>query len=183
MKMPDYEDEVKMPTGVSARMDGPALVVKGKNGELKRRLAEPGMDVSVNGSSVVIKIKLFTKRHKTKIGTMKAHIRNMFKGVSQGHVYKLKVCSGHFPMNVAVTGNQLVVKNFIGEKIPRTLDFDKNVKVKLDGQVLTLESHDKELAGTTASEIEHLTRRANYDRRVFQDGIYITEKDGKPVRS
>jgi ribosomal protein L6P/L9E len=29
-----------------------------------------------------------------------------------------------------------------------------------------------------SADIENLVRRTDYDRRVFQDGIYITEKDG-----
>jgi large subunit ribosomal protein L6 len=182
MKIDNYEDRISIPAGVSVAVDGLFVSVKGKQGELKRKLVQPGIGIGVEGSAVVIKVPSFTKRSKTMTGTIRAHIKTMMKGVTEGHSYKLKVCSGHFPMNVAFTNNQLVVKNFIGEKIPRTLAVDSAVKLKLDGQIISLEGIDRELLGQTASEIEHLTRRANYDRRVFQDGIYITEKDGRPVR-
>jgi large subunit ribosomal protein L6 len=106
----------------------------------------------------------------------------MIKGATEGHVYKLKVCSGHFPMNVAVAGKDFVVKNFLGEKKPRQVAIKEGVDVKVEGEIVTVESCDKELAGQTAADIETLTRITNRDLRIFQDGIYITEKDGKPVR-
>ena len=55
------------------------------------------------------------------------------------------------------------------------------VKVTIAGTDITVESHNKEWAGSQASAIELLTRRPGFDTRVFQDGIYITEKDGKKV--
>jgi large subunit ribosomal protein L6 len=183
MRIKDYEDRMDIPAGIILTIDGHTVTVKGKLGELRRPLVQPGMDIGVQGTEMVIKVAKFTKRDKTQIGTIMAHVRNMMKGVTYGHSYRLKICSGHFPMNVAFTNNQLVVKNFIGEKIPRTLAIDPKVKLKLEAPMITLEGIDRELCGKTASEIEHLTRRANYDRRVFQDGIYITEKDGKAVRA
>ena len=32
----------------------------------------------------------------------------MIRGVSEGHVYKMKICSGHFPMNVSLSGNVVI---------------------------------------------------------------------------
>jgi len=53
--------------------------------------------------------------------------------------------------------------------------------VTVDGHFIIVESVNKENAGQTAASIEKLTRRAAFDKRVFQDGIFIIEKDGKPV--
>jgi len=55
------------------------------------------------------------------------------------------------------------------------------VKVSVDGHFVIVEGVNKEKTGQTAALIEKLTRRAAFDKRVFQDGIYIIEKDGKPV--
>ena len=183
MRIANHEDILVIPKGIDVRIDGLDVSVKGKLGELRRRLLEPGIKMRVESNTIKILVPKFTKKSKTKVGTIMAHIKNMFKGVSVGHTYKLKICSGHFPMNVSFTNNQLIVKNFIGEKIPRTLKIDPGVKLTLEAPIITLEGIDRELCGRTASEIEHLTRRADYDRRVFQDGIYITEKDGKAVRA
>src|SRR3989338_2299349 len=110
-----------------------------------------------------------------------AHVRNLVRGADEGHVYKLKICASHFPMTVQVAGSQLVIKNFLGEKFPRTLALKEGATVKVDGQIITVESANKETAGTVASDIEKLTRRPGFDPRVFQDGIYMILKDGKGV--
>ena len=116
------------------------------------------------------------------VGTAKAHIKNMIKGVTEGHVYKMKICSGHFPMTVTVTGQELLIKNFFGEKFPRRIKFDNSVKVKVDGQEVVIESPNKDAASHCAAAIEQITKRSNFDRRVFMDGIYITHKDGKELK-
>ena len=105
----------------------------------------------------------------------------MIKGSNEGHVYELKICSGHFPMNVSIQGKELVVKNFIGEKFPRRLKIQEGVIVKIEGEKITVEHTSKEIAGQSAANIEQLTRRPNFDSRIFQDGIYITVKDGKQI--
>jgi large subunit ribosomal protein L6 len=97
-------------------------------------------------------------------------------GCNEPHTYKLKICSSHFPMNVTVSGNEVTVKNLLGAKVAKTFTFPKNVSVKVEGAEITVQGADKEAAGSTAAGLEKITKRANYDRRVFQDGIYITSK-------
>ena len=105
----------------------------------------------------------------------------MIKGVAEGHVYRLKICSGHFPMNVSVSGNEFSVANFLGEKTPRKLSVKEGASVKVEGQEVVVESMNKELAGQTAADIELLTKVKGRDRRIFQDGIFIINKDGKEL--
>ncbi len=58
----------------------------------------------------------------------------------------------------------------------------EGVSIKVEGDMINVESIDKGLAGQTAADIEQLTRRTNYDTRIFQDGIYIINKDGKEIK-
>ena len=85
-------------------------------------------------------------------------------------------------MNVAIDKNEIVVKNFLGEKIPRRALILPGVKVRLDKDIITLESSDKEKAGQTAANIESSTRITDKDRRVFMDGIWMIEKAGKELK-
>ncbi len=87
-----------------------------------------------------------------------------------------------FPDERSANKNELVINNFLGEKIPRKLQLKDNVDVKVEGEIITVKSFDKELAGQTAASIEQLTRRTNYDIRIFMDGIWIIEKDGKEIK-
>ena len=142
----------------------------------------PGVVVSVENNQVVFTaVKKFTLRHKRLINTYKAHLKNIFKGVTAGHSYVLKICSGHFPMNVALKGKNLEVKNLFGETIPRVLEIPEGAQVKVEGDKINVTGIDKELVSRCAAGIEQLTRRPGFDKRVFQDGAYIIEKDGRPI--
>jgi predicted PurR-regulated permease PerM len=83
------------------------------------------------------------------------------------------------PMTAAVKGNMFEVKNLFGESKPRLLKLIPDVTVKVNATEITVEGIDKEKVGQTAASIESLTKRPNFDKRIFQDGIYIVSKDGK----
>ena len=177
----DVKETQTLPEGVSGSYANGTLTVKGSKGEVSRLLRNPKIVISVSGQDVVFDMKTFSKNEKKMARTFAAHIRNMIKGATEGHEYKLKICSGHFPMNVSVKGNQLEVKNFIGEAVPRKITFKPGVDVKLNGTEISVTGTDKELTAQAAASIEKLTRRNGFDRRIFQDGIYIVEKDGKKI--
>lgn len=174
--------EIDIPKGIELKLEGKKLVFKGKAGSAERKLLYPGITLQLSGNKVIIKAVRVNQRSKKMIGTLKSHIKNVFIGVNQPHKYTLKICSGHFPMKVSVEGDKLIVKNFLGEKFPRIMKIKKNVLVKVEGDVIRVESCDKEIAGQTAADIETLVKRSNYDTRIFQDGCYITSKDGKDLK-
>jgi large subunit ribosomal protein L6 len=181
MHLAELKETIGVPSGVTAAMQGTALALKGPKGELRRIVASKSVQVSVDGDTIVLSSKNATKKEKRLLETNAAHIRNMLRGAKDGHTYKLKICSGHFPMSVTLKGDLFEVKNFIGEGVPRQLRIKPGVKVTIAGVDITVESVDKELAGNQAAAIELVTRRPGYDTRVFQDGIYITVKDGKKI--
>ena len=93
----------------------------------------------------------------------------------------MKIVYSHFPITVEIKDNFVIIKNFIGEKVPRILKLKEGAKVTVNGDVIEVESIDKELAGQVSADIEKMTKRAHFDKRIFQDGIYIIEKAGKAV--
>jgi len=174
------QDELLIQEGVTVTVDQGTFKIKGPKGETQRTLYAPGVLVEVEGSKIIFKpAKKFTLQHKRLINTYKAHLINNFKGVTQGHTYLLKICSGHFPMNVAVKNNALEVKNLLGETIPRIFTIPQDVSVKVEGDQVVVTGADKEKTAQCAASIEQLTRRPGFDKRVFQDGIYLLDKDGK----
>ncbi len=177
----DLTREITFGQSVSARLDGSMLTIKGAKGEVSREFRSPKIRMTLVDKKVLLTVQKATKREKTMIGTFEAHITNMVKGVEEPHLYKLKVCSGHFPMNVSISGKEFVIKNFLGEAVPRKVSIIPGVAVKIEGNDVTVSCPDKELAGKMASLIENLCRITNRDRRIFQDGCYITEKVGKKM--
>jgi large subunit ribosomal protein L6 len=181
MRVKDYNEELELPEGVNAQLNEALLTVTKDKASVERSFRHPKITLRLEGNKVRFVIPIMTKREKTALGTFKAHVRNMAQGVQEPFVYKLKVCSGHFPMNISMNNGGIVVKNFIGEKVPRVLKIREGVDVKIDGDVITVSCPDKELAGLTAGSIEKLCSRPGFDKRIFQQGIYITEKAGKQI--
>lgn len=178
----EMKGELSLPEGVSAEVSAEGITLKGKGGEVTKRLINPFITITVENNIIQLVGKRATQREKKMIATFKAHLKNMIKGVTEGHFYTLKVCSGHFPMNVSVNNNELTIKNFIGEKVPRVLPLKEGVSVKVEGDLIKVEGPDKELTGQVSADIEELTKRSKYDTRIFQDGIYIINKDGKELK-
>lgn len=181
MKVKEIHEEVEFPEGVEFTYADGMMKAKGPKGESQRKLLDPKVKIGVKDNKVIFDSSNSSKREKAKIGTFRAHVRNMVHGVTEGFVYKLKVCSGHFPMNVSVGDAEITIKNFLGEKVPRKVKIKEGAKVNLDGAEITIESTNKEVAGQVAADIEQLCRVTNKDRRIFQDGIYIVEKAGKRI--
>ena len=174
--------EVELPSGVAASIKDGMLTVKAGKNEVAHPVELRKVDIAVQGNKVVVTGLRSTQKDKRMVNTMEAHIKNLIKGVQEPYLYTLKICSGHFPITVAVQGDKLTVKNFFGEKVPRTLLIKKGASVKVEGEIIRVESPSKETAGQVSADIEQLVRRPGYDTRIFQDGIYITSKHGKEIK-
>ena len=175
------EYTINLPSGVQAENDQSGIRLKGPKGELHRKLVSPTLSIKAEAGKIVVKALKSAQRDKTMAGTFASHIRNLVRGVTEGHVYELKVCAGHFPMNVSVSGSQFIVKNFIGEKVPRIMQIPEGVSITVSGTKVEVKGVDKDLVSQAAANLEKLTSRTGFDKRIFQDGIYITLKDGKKV--
>ena len=171
--MPKLDENIEIPEGVTVSMADNILTVKGPKGEISKNLFAENIKVSTDSGKIHFRADKNTKRERKIAGSFKAHIMNIFAGVTDGHHMKMKILSGHFPMTVTVNGPEFMVKNFFGEKTPRKLEIPEGVTVKVKGNDVDIESCDKELVGRVMSSIEKLTRRTDFDRRIFQDGIIV----------
>lgn len=175
--------EIELPEGISAELKDRIIIITGPNGNVSKKLSTKAIEIMVKDGKVIIAPKVkSTRSEKCLVNTYNAHINNMIKGTQEPYVYKLKICSSHFPMSVKINGQNLEVSNFIGEKVTRNLELKEGVDVSLEGDVITVISPNKELAGQVAADIEKLTRRAGFDKRIFMDGIYITMKAGVELK-
>jgi large subunit ribosomal protein L6 len=182
MRLDKIEEKISIPEDVNIEIIENTIKVKGPKGELKRILIHPKIKFELKDNTLNLSTTKPSQREKTMINTFKAHIKNMIKGVKENYIYKMKICSGHFPMNVSIKENNIIINNFLGEKIPRKSKILPNVKIDIQGDIIILESNNKESVGQTAANIEQATRVTNRDRRIFQDGIFIIEKAGKKIK-
>ncbi|MEZ3162470.1 50S ribosomal protein L6 [Halorubrum sp. RMP-47] len=168
--------EIEIPDDVSAETDHLELTVEGPNGSVTRRLWYPDVDVTVEDGAVVIASENEDAKTNATVGTFESHVANMIHGVTEGWEYAMEVYYAHFPMQVNVEGDEVVIENFLGESAPRRTPIRGDTDVQIDGETVTLTGSDKEAVGQTAADIEQLTKVTDKDTRVFQDGVYIVEK-------
>ncbi|MFH0836287.1 MAG: 50S ribosomal protein L6 [Candidatus Micrarchaeota archaeon] len=165
--------KVKIPEGVSVSIDGSKFIVKGKSVSLEKPFNPLMTTLKVEGNEVDVSIVGKPNKKKNAIANaVVSHLKNMIHGTSHEFEKKLKLVFAHFPVTLEVKGNQMLIKNFLGEKTPRTAVISAGVKVQAKGADVTVSGHDKELVGQTAANIIKATRVTNRDERIFQDGIY-----------
>lgn len=170
------EKTVQVPEGVEVGYRDKTIAVRGPKGELTRVFSNPNIKIAIKGMEVKISSESERRKEKALVGTWTAHIRNMITGVTKGWEVRLKIVYSHFPMKFAVDGNRISIQNFLGSKNSKSIDIPEGIKVKNDKDTITVSGIDKEGVGQFSGYLETITRISGYDRRVFQDGIYITQK-------
>lgn len=180
MKKELYQ-EIEIPEGVEAEMEGTTLKIKGAEGENKRTFDAHNLEFEKKENKIIMGNKKATKKEKKLMNTIASHIKNMIKGVQKKFEYQLKVCFSHFPISVEVKDKEVLIKNFLGENIPRKAKIPEGVEIEVDKDIIKIRSVDKELVGQVAANFEAATRIKKRDKRIFQDGIYIINKAGKGI--
>lgn len=172
---------IRIPEDIEVKINGDIINVKGPQGENSRKFNLHKLELYEKDSKIFIGSKKATKKEKKRINTITAHIKNMMEGVQNKFVYELKVVSAHFPITLEKKDGGILIKNFLGEKVPRKAKIPAKAEVEIQKDIVKISSVDKEIAGQTAANIEKTTRIRNRDRRIFQDGIFITNKSGKEI--
>ena len=176
MKLKEIKKKISMPQGAGFQMEKGIITISGAKGNTSKKILDKSIEIKKEGDFIIVKSIKLNKNGKRAVGTAASLIRNLVKGVTDGYEYQLKICSGHFPMNVSVAGKEIIIKNFIGEKNPRKCVVKGDITVKLNKEIITINGLNKEEVGQAAADIEQTTRITNRDRRIFQDGIYIVSK-------
>lgn len=172
-----YQKIIKIPDGVAVSMDGSALAVKGKKGELKREYHHPRVKLKLVEKELIVMTNSENKKDWAIVGTWNSLIRSMIIGVQHEYTSSIRIIYTHFPITVKVVGNEIHMTNFLGEKSPRVAKITGNVKVNAQKESITVTGIDKYSVGQTAASIETLGRnKRKKDTRIFQDGAYITLK-------
>jgi len=177
----DILETVKIPEGIEVSIEETKITIKNSEGKQNQKEFKTNVKIEKKDNEVILSAKKGTKKEKRMINTTKAHINNMIKGVQERFIYKLKICFAHFPITAKIQDKELIITNFLGETKERKAKILDDVDVKIDKDIITVESHNKESAGQTSANFESTTKIRARDRRVFQDGIFITEKAGRKI--
>jgi large subunit ribosomal protein L6 len=156
-------------------MEGGILTVKGKAATLSRRV-HPSISITVGGDGVMVEAKDRSRLAKALTGTFAAHVKNMVSGVETPYVKKL-ILEG-VGYRVEMRGKELVFS--VGFSHPVTLAIPEDVGVKVEKNVITLESPDKESIGAFAAIIRRIKPPEPYlGKGIRYEGEVIRRKQGK----
>lgn len=173
------ERTIEIPEGIQLELDNFKVKITGPKGALEKDFYSPlfRRDVIIKKVDDKILISSESERKKVKamLGTIESHILNMIEGVKKGYTVKLKIVYMHFPFTMKISGNDILINNFLGEKTPRKAKIVNDCKVEIKGDEIVVTGINKENVGQTAANLERATWIRARDRRVFQDGIFRLE--------
>lgn len=177
MRLPEVSRTIEVPEDVTVNVSAKKVNVKGAKGNISRDFSYATVAIENEGKNVHIWAKWPRKKEAALIGTIYSHINNMIIGVTKGYTYKMKIVFSHFPITVKLQDKNVVIENFTGERRPRRVKIDGDVKVKIEAEDIILSGINLEHVSQTAANIEQSTKVRGKDPRVFLDGIYTYERN------
>lgn len=172
-------ESLALPESAQIVFENDVLTLSQSGTTLTRTIAVPATLITLKGTTLTFHAPKGNKMQFKGIKSQLAHVKNMIRGLKEKYTYKLEACNVHFPMTLKVEAGKLVITNFLGEKTPRYALLPAGVDVVIKGTTLTITSPNREQAGQAVSVIEAATKVRKRDRRVFQDGIFLTERPGR----
>ncbi len=174
------EKKILIPDNLDVQVEEKRISMKGPKGQISKDFSDPRFSQTVliakTGNDISITSSSNEKKVRSLCGTIAAHTQNMINGVTSGYKYKMKVFYTHFPITITVKDKEVQIRNFVGEKGARTAKIIGNAEVNVGKDELEVVGVSVEDVGQTAANIEQACKITKRDRRVFQDGIYLTGK-------
>jgi large subunit ribosomal protein L6 len=167
--------ELKIKEGVTVEINGNEVETKGSLGSNKRKFNDALLKLTKKGDSITIdsiKDKVLAKKAAKAEVSFKKELENDMHGVTEHFERKMKTVFAHFPITVEVKGSDVLIKNLIGERYPRTSKIVGATKVEVKGQNLRIYGTSLDDVTQTSANIRQVCKMKNKDTRVFQDGLY-----------
>ena len=169
---------------VEVEINARSVKVTGPRGSLTRDFKHINMDLrKVGKNSIRVDLWFANRKQLACVRTVCSHIDNMIVGVTRGFLYKMRFVYSHFPINVTLNGNDVEIRNFLGEKRVRKVKLLEGVKYVRSADVkdqIELSGNDIAMVSLTAAQIQGQTNVRKKDLRKFLDGIYVSEKGPMP---
>jgi large subunit ribosomal protein L6 len=167
---------VAVPAGVTAKVEGQKVTVKGAKGELFF-VVHDDVNVEMNDNQIKVDPRFETKRARALWGTARAQINNLVIGVTQGFVKKLEITGVGYKAAVA------------GKSLQLSLGYSHDINYPIPAGIaivtpkpteITISGIDKKQVGQVAAEIRDYRGPEPYKGKgVKYAGEFIFRKEGK----
>lgn len=154
---------------------GGVLYVKGPKGTLTKRV-HPSISIAVDATGVMITPKDRSRIAKNLTGTFASHVKNMVAGVETLYTKKLIMDGVGYKMEVK--GKDVVLTVGFSHTVP--LAIPEDVSAKVEKNIMTLESANKESLGQFAANVRRVKPPEPYlGKGIHYEGEVIRRKQGK----
>ena len=167
---------VQVPAGVTVKVDGHTVHVKGPKGELTRTI-HPEIGVKLEGSTITVSRPSDESAHKSLHGLSRTLIANTIEGCAKGYVKSLEITGVGYKAEPKPFGLQLALG------FSHQIQYKAPAGIKLTAPQPTqvvIEGADKEKVGQVAAEIRSLRPPEPYKGKgIKYTGETIRRKAGK----
>lgn len=169
---------IKIPEGVTVNVGGNEVTVRGPKGELRRGLPAD-FSIVIEGNTLQVNAPETLKKNTRALwGTLRAHVANMVKGVSEGFEKKLEFEGIGY--RTEVSGGELILS--VGFTHPVRLKIPEGVSVSVSKNTILVSGIDKEKVGKFAAEIRKVRPPEPYKGTgIRYVGEIIRRKAGKKL--
>lgn len=149
---------VNIPAGVEVKLDGQLLTVKGKNGELSRKIHD-SVEVKQDNNELKFSPKEGIAKANAQAGTARALVNAMVIGVTEGFTKKLQLVGVGY--RAQVKGNAIALN--LGFSHPVEHKLPAGITAECPSQTeIVLKGADKQVVGQIAAEIRAYRRPEPY---------------------
>lgn len=159
---------VKVPDTVNVQISGNKVSVTGPKGSLEY-VFNKDLNLEQIDGQLIVKIAKKTKPSISQFGLTRTLLNNMIVGVSEGFERKLEINGVGF--KAQVNGREL--KLSLGFSHPSIYQLPEGVEANVEGNTISLKSHDKQQLGQTAAEIRELRKPEPYQGKGIK---YVEER-------
>jgi large subunit ribosomal protein L6 len=168
---------VELPGGVSARVDGRVVTVKGPVGELGMTLPAP-VEARLKDNRLELTRAGDTREARRLHGLSRSLVANMVAGVSKGFAKELELQGVGF--RVAVQGSKLTLS--LGFSAPVVYVAPGGITISVKENIITISGPDKKNVGEVAARIRSFYPPEPYKGKgIRYRGEYVRRKAGKTV--
>jgi large subunit ribosomal protein L6 len=165
-----------IPSGVTAKLDGQTVAVKGAKGELKFTAPEE-VAISIEGGAVHVAPRGEDKRARAMWGTARAQVQNLVGGVTKGFEKKLEISGVGY--KAAVAGKSLQLSLGYSHDIMYPIPAGVTITAAKPTEI-TVAGVDKRQVGQVAAEIRAFRAPEPYKGKgVKYLGEFVFRKQGK----
>lgn len=168
---------VDIPQGVTVKVQGTTVQVKGPKGELSRTFPAV-IQPAVRENRVEIGCAKTDRLSRALHGTARSLVANMVKGAQQGYAKELEIQGVGF--RAALQGRKLVLS--LGYSHPIEFPVPDGIAIKVAENIITVSGPDKQQVGEVSARLRSFYPPEPYKGKgVRLRGEYVRRKVGKTV--